>query len=268
MSKQNPASLLDHPDIAGLVFHPRKFREPALPPGVEELWTPAAESVSVNTRLYLAGAGQPHILFFHGNGEIAADYDDIGPIYTRLGLSFLVSDYRGYGKSGGRPNGTRMLGDARAVLKHVARWMEENRRSGPLWVMGRSLGSAPALELAAEYPDQCRGLIVESGFAFTLDLLERIGAPIPRASGLDAADRVNIDKIGRYAGPTLILHAELDGIIPRAHASALYEASPAAEKKLYIVEGADHNTILPVAGQNYFHVIRSFIQDTEATART
>jgi len=272
MSKQNQALLLDHPDIAGNLFHPRKESDAKLPPNALELWTPVAESVSVNTRLHLTDADRPHLLFFHGNGEIASDYDDIGPVYNQFGLNFLVSDYRGYGRSEGEPSASAMLADAHGVFSHIRRWMEENRRNGPLWVMGRSLGSAPALELAGHYPEACRGLIIESGFAYTLDLLSRIGVPTgpyPKETGTDAEiDRINRDKIARYPGPTLIIHAEQDGIIPLAHGKALYQASAAAVKDLRVIAGADHNTIFLIAGKSYFTLISHFVSQASATART
>ncbi len=273
MSKQNQASLLDRPEITALLFHPRKDPLDRLPPGTSEIFTPVDEGVTVNTRLYPGEAGSPHILFFHGNGEIAADYDDIGPIYKQFGLNLLVSDYRGYGKSSGRPDASSMLQDAHAVFDHIRQWMHQNTRPGPLWIMGRSLGSAPALELAAHHPGECRGLIIESGFAYTLDLLARIGLDTRGwqdnpESGSDGVNRINIDKIARYAGPTLIIHAQQDGIIPVAHGQALYQASPAPVKNIRIIEGADHNTIFLIAGKSYFSLIREFIDQASETART
>lgn len=273
MSKQNQPSLLDRPEITALLFHPRKDPLDQLPPGASELFTPVDEGISLNSRLYAGDAGRPHILFFHGNGEIAADYDDIGPIYQQFGLNLLVSDYRGYGKSTGRPDVSSMLQDAHAVFDHIRRWMHRNERTGPLWVMGRSLGSAPALELAAHYPDDCQGLIIESGFAYTLDLLAHIGLDTrgwqdnAKAGSADI-NRINIDKIARYAGPTLIIHAQQDGIIPAAHGKALYQASPAPVKNIRIIEGADHNTIFLIAGKTYFSLIREFTDQASATART
>lgn len=263
MSKQNQGLLLDRPDIAGYLFHPRKDTGADLPVNGLELWTPVGETLSVNTRLYLTREERPHILFFHGNGEIASDYDDIGPVYNQFGLNFLVTDYRGYGRSEGEPSASAMLADAHDVFSHIRRWMEENRRSGPLWVMGRSLGSAPALELAGHYPDACQGLIIESGFAYTLDLLARIGVPTDpnqNEPGMESGiDRINLDKIARYPGPTLIIHAEQDDIIPLAHGKALYQASAAAVKDLRVIAGADHNTIFLIAGKSYFTLISRFI---------
>jgi len=268
MSKQNHTSFLDHPDITRILFHPRK--DPGYPPPAScaDEMIPVADDISVNGRFYLAGTENPHIIFFHGNGEIASDYDDIGPIYNQHGLNFLVVDYRGYGKSGGSPNVSALLNDVHPVFSYIREWMNRKARTGPIWIMGRSLGSAAALELASHHSNECSGLIIESGFAHTVDLLSRIGIDTrPFADKTDAAI-TNVDKIAKYNKPTLIIHAEHDHIIPLSHGKDLYERSPAAIKDLQIINGADHNTIFYVAGITYFSVIKSFVDQASDTART
>lgn len=268
MSKENRVSLLDDPLIRGFVFHPRPDPGTDLPSQAEEIWSGLRDDARINTRTYPADPDGPHILFFHGNGEIASDYDPIGPIYKSFGITFLVSDYRGYGKSTGRPTAVDMLWDAHAVWNDVRVWMDERKRTGPLWVMGRSLGSAPALELCSGAEGSPRGVVIESGFAYTMDLLCRIGLDIRKIRSNPEADRVNLDKIAGYKGPTLIIHGEADDIIPVSHARALHQASPASRKKLSIISGADHNSLIPVAGETYFHMIREFIDESMETART
>lgn len=152
-----------------------------------------------------------------------------------------------------------MFSDARRTAEFIFRWKEEARRTGPLWVMGRSLGSAPAIDLAAAFPKKCQGLIIESGFSDTLSLLHRLGLDIKDLEGGNARIFSNADTLARYAGPTLILHGEFDQIIPVSHAHHLYQRSPAPRKNLRIIENADHNSILMVAGQSYFENIRDFI---------
>ena len=104
-----------------------------------------------------------------------ADYDDMGPIYNRLGINFFPVDYRGYGRSGGQPSITSMMQDCHKILHYVAAWLPENGYNGPLLLMGRSLGSASVLELVAAYPEKVAGLIIESGFALAGPLLQLLG---------------------------------------------------------------------------------------------
>ena len=89
---------LDRPEVLQYLFHPRPEPAAAAPPeGSIDLTVPVAPGVSLGARLHPAGAAAATLLFFHGNGEIVADYDDLGPLYARLGINFLALDYRGYG---------------------------------------------------------------------------------------------------------------------------------------------------------------------------
>jgi len=128
------------------VFHPRA--DFSAPDAERDVRLPGADGVTLGGRLHVAAPTAPLILFFHGNGEIAADYDDIGPLYARLGLSFLVVDYRGYGRSEGVPTISNLLADARAVWDALPNVIAP-RGLAPerTYVMGRSLGSASALEI-------------------------------------------------------------------------------------------------------------------------
>jgi hypothetical protein len=183
------------------------------------------------------------LLFFHGNGEIAADYDDIAPLFNRAGVNFVVADYRGYGCSQGRPTASSMMTDCHRILDYVDRWKADNGYTGPTLVMGRSLGSASALELAHTHADRLAGLIIESGFARTGPLLQRLGAPWQPLGSRAGRGFANIDKIRTFRNPTLIIHAEFDRIIPFSEGQALYDASGAEEKRLVKIPGADHNDI-------------------------
>ncbi len=138
-------SKYDRPEILQVLFHPR----PELP-GIFgggggsglDVMIPVATDIAIGGRFHLHAKDDPTILFFHGNGEIVADYDDMGPIYNRLGVNFFPVDYRGYGRSGGQPSITSMMQDCHKILHYVSAWLPENGYNGPLLLMGRSLGSA------------------------------------------------------------------------------------------------------------------------------
>jgi pimeloyl-ACP methyl ester carboxylesterase len=258
MSKKADIFVLDRPEIINFLFHPRKESGRTPPAFAENHDILADNGICIGTRLYLTDPDLPYILFFHGNGEIAEDYDDIGAIYMNFGLNFLVVDYRGYGRSNGSPGISSMFSDAHHVLKHFSGWLEQNQRKGPLWIMGRSLGSASAIELAASYPDKIDGLIIESGFAHTLPLLQRLGINTGIFNIEDSQVFSNADKLTRFNGPTLIIHGQYDQIIPLQHGKDLFAQSPAGRKKMHIINGADHNTLMMIGGKAYFEVIKEF----------
>lgn len=252
-------SKLDQPEVLQRIFHPQRETHAARPPAhAVDNGITVDEGVRIHARFHLAGKEDPNILFFHGNGEIVSDYDAVGPFYTKYGMNLLVADYRGYGKSSGSPTVTNMLEDAHIIFETVTDWLAATSRTGPLLIMGRSLGSAAALELAAEHAGDIAGLIIESGFATTLPLLMKLGVDVERLGITEEDGFRNVRKIATFNKPTLIIHGQYDEIIPVNSAAILQAQSPARIKELQIVPGAMHNTILTSAGELYFSVIKQF----------
>src|SRR5690606_18733914 len=98
---------LDNPKIVNNLFYPR----PAIQgnshiPNTQDGHIPVDAHIQLGYRLYQPETARCVIVFFHGNGEVASDYDDVAGEYLRMGCAFLVVDYRGYGWSTGRPRTT------------------------------------------------------------------------------------------------------------------------------------------------------------------
>lgn len=250
---------IDSHAVLSVTFHPRKEWDAAGHRGFEALDIPVEAGVTVGGRFYEAGANRPTLLFFHGNGEIVADYEDIATLYTRMGLNFMPIDYRGYGRSTGQPTIRAMLADARAIFTYARQWLSSRNYTGPIIVMGRSLGSASALEIASASPDEVAGLIIDSGFSDAVALLVRLGAPPPPAGFTDHELRQE-QKIAGYSGPTLIIHGTADFIIPCSDAEALYHASPSPSKRLIKIEGAGHNNLMMVGMQDYMTAVAELVE--------
>ncbi len=238
------------------LFHPRADRRPA---GRGDMLIPVAEGVVVGARFHPLEPSAPNILFFHGNGEIASDYDELGPIFNRIGVNLLVADYRGYGKSTGSPTVTAIMQDSHAIFTFICRWLAEKGFKGPLLLMGRSLGSAPALELAAHYSRQVAGLVIESGFAYAGPLLTLLGVDLDGVGFNEESGFRNIEKIAGFTKPVLIIHAEADQIIPFSDAQALFAASGSNRKTLVKIPGAGHNDIFFRGMTPYLAAIRNII---------
>jgi pimeloyl-ACP methyl ester carboxylesterase len=231
----------------------------AATPGTDVL-VPVGEDVVIGARFHMTRPTGANVLFFHGNGEIVADYDDIAVLYKQLGLNFLPVDYRGYGRSTGSPTVTAMMRDAHQIFSFVRTWLKENGFGGPLLVMGRSLGSASALEIAANYGEEIDGLVIESGFAYAIPLLKLLGVPIWAMDLKEEDGFGNLEKIEAYEGPTLVIHAEYDHIIPFTDGEALWEASRAADKRLLQIPGANHNDIFLHGIKEYFDAIKNLAE--------
>ena len=254
---QRTCDILDRPDVLGVLFHPRRdVGVPRIGAGVHTVRIPVDGSVHVGGKVFAARDGAPVVLYFHGNGEIASDYEPIAPLYTRLGITLFVVDFRGYGASDGSPTATALLDDAWTCYER-AREVLAGRGvdAGELFLMGRSLGSAAALEIADRAGDAIAGLILESGFAYTFPLIERIGFLQIEDADEDRDGFGNLQKIARVEVPTLVIHGERDWIIPVSDGQALYESSPAANKTLVTIPGAGHNDLMMVGRKPYFDAI-------------
>lgn len=253
-------SSFDHPDVLRFLFHPRKEAPSSGESGsLRHHSIPVDEAVSIGAVMHVADRGAPVILFFHGNGEIASDYDDLGRYYIGENINFLVADYRGYGLSQGSPTVSAMMNDAHAIFTYVTALLKTENFTGALFVMGRSLGSASALEIASSYPDQTAGLIIESGFAHAVPLLNRLGVNTSRLNLREEEGFRHIDKIRAFRRPTLIIHAEFDQIIPIKEGQALFDASPSTQKRFLEIPDADHNTIYAYGLNTCMKAIREMV---------
>jgi len=257
---------LDNPQITGALFFPRRAVPQKSPTNAWQDGTiQVDDTVKVGYRFFIHQADSPVMLFFHGNGEVASDYVGIADFYaSHAGVSLLVVDYRGYGWSTGRPLTTRMLPDAKVVLDKLPKVLEAAnvKPDVPLFVKGRSLGSAPAIYLGLVASDRFKGMIIESGYADAPSLFRRLGFAIPENIKSDDTLPINnAEKIKRVQLPLLVIHGTDDAIIPVAHGKELHSNSPIEDKRLVVITGAGHNNLIGVAFETYFSAIGEFVNN-------
>jgi pimeloyl-ACP methyl ester carboxylesterase len=179
-----------------------------------------------------------------------------------------VIDYRGYGRSTGVPCFSKMTDDAEAIFNDIPRLAETaGIRAEGIFIMGRSLGSAPALYLASVHTGELEGLLLDSPFADGPGLIHRLGGP-----RLDAGELPgfvdNLGRMDRCTLPTLIIHGTEDRIIPLSDAKALYAACRSATRQLVEISGAGHNDLLMKGFEKYFSSIRDHIARTSGRLMT
>ncbi|MBF0224926.1 MAG: alpha/beta hydrolase [Desulfobacterales bacterium] len=257
----NDYNLLDVPEVNDYIFHQRLDLKPVNLSNTIDFMIKIEDGIHINSKLHTKNINWPTILFFHGNGEIVSEYDGIRFIYFENKINFWVVDYRGYGHSEGKPLCSKMISDSNIIFEFAKNWLIQNKYKGPLLIMGRSLGSASALEIAYRYDNQLDGIIIESGFAYTLPLLKLMGAKINDLSEENGFK--NIEKIKAIKKPVLIIHAENDNIIPLNDAQTLFNACQSSWKKLVIIPKTTHNNILTYGLNSYFKAIRDFSQMTK-----
>lgn len=250
---------LDHPAHLPFIFHPRISERTPLPQGATDVEVEIEPGVFLGCRYYINSTESPNILFFHGNGEIVADYDEIGPLYNQAGMNLLVTTYRGYGWSNGIPTVSSMLADAEVLLQESKNWLTSHQHTGALFFMGRSLGSVPAIDLATHHQADIKGLIIESGIAGTIPLAKNLGLIIDGDDFTEADGFNNLKKIESVTVATFIFHGALDEIIAAGEAEKLQSHSGARSKEFIVIPGASHNTMISTGGKLYFQTIKQFI---------
>ena len=246
-------SVFDSSQFNANLFFPRPDPLPS-PEGTDEIYVEVEPGVKVHVRRYLSRTARFSLLFFHGNGEIASDYDEISKIFDSLGAEFLVCDYRGYGRSDGHPTLRTVLKDAHLVYQSLKK---NEKLLNPLCVMGRSLGSASAIELCSHYPeiDCC---VIESGYADPIPLVERRGLRIDNITPEENNLFNNSRKIKKITCPLLIMHGEDDTVIYPHEAELNYQQAGSKSKDLQILEGVGHNDILMAPDNAYFNCLQPF----------
>jgi uncharacterized protein len=193
------------------------------------------------------------VLFLHGN---AGNLTDRAAILERLhevvGASVLILDYRGYGRSAGKPSEKGILSDARAARAWLAK--KENLAEKEIVLMGESLGGGVAVDLAAA--DGARALVLISTFSSLPDVAAYHHPYFPvrllMRTRLDSAS-----KIPNYRGPLLQFHGRTDGIVPFEYGKKLFDAAN-EPKELIVSEHHDHNDFLPMS---FYEKMRKFLTD-------
>jgi fermentation-respiration switch protein FrsA (DUF1100 family) len=196
------------------------------------------------------------ILYSHGNAEDLGHTFPLLQGLRDLGFEVLSYDYRGYGQSGSGPATARKaMEDAEAVYQYAIG--QAGIRPDRLIVYGSSVGSGPAVELAARHDPA--GLILQSPFTSTFRVVTRVRLlPFDRFP--------NLTRLREVRCPLLIVHGTNDEVVPWSHGKRLYAEATEPKQALW-VEGAGHNDLVSVAGSRYAEALERFVDLLEALAR-
>ncbi|MEX2374086.1 MAG: alpha/beta hydrolase [Dehalococcoidia bacterium] len=232
--------------------HAVQFDPNTMPPTGGERWTHdtlagEVEAWFLPSEVASADCPAPAVIFAHGNGEVIDRWPAKLEHYRRMGISVLLPEYRGYGRSAGSPSEEAILADFEVFYDQLAARPDVD--DGRIVFHGRSLGGAVLGTLSTRRKPAA--LITESSFTSVTALARRFG--IPRSFVSDRFEA--IDAVRQYEGPMLILHGRNDSMIPVAHAHQLHEAVPQSELILY---PTDHND--PMPQPDYWNAIEAFLQ--------
>lgn len=249
--------------VSGRVIERRMLFQPSGEPvvtwrpsdHVEGCWFAAADGTQL-FGWWHPGPGAPGrppvVLWCHGNaGNISHRWEGMSALVDR-GLAVFLFDYRGYGRSAGKPSEEGLYRDAHAAYDFLVE--KRGIKAGRIVCFGRSLGAAVALDLALNRP--VAGAVLEGTFANVPAMAHEIIPLVPRwyptGSRFD-----NVQKVGELRAPLLMIHAEHDHIVPPGQGRSVFAAAR-QPKEFYVVRGAGHNDTREVGGRAYLTHVAEF----------
>jgi len=245
-----------------IVYHPIKY------PGglwnhemygvqVEDVYFESIDGVKLHAWFIPAKKPVATWLWYHGNaGNLSHRLENILELIP-LNLNIFIFDYRGYGKSEGKPNEKGFYLDSQAAYDYLK--LKKNIDPNELFLFGRSLGGACAIQVASK--NKAAGLVVESVFTSVRDMADIMFSFFP-LKFLLRSNYNSIETISLVNMPKMFIHGTDDEIIPVSMGRKLFEVSE-EPKIFYEIKGAGHNDTYQVGGQDYLDKIGRFVKDTK-----
>lgn len=253
---------MDQEDYRAMLYYPDRLPADMPPPrwaaGAREVWMETGDGVEIHGLWWPEPEDRPAVLFLHGNAQEAYSWSLVREDLEAMGCRLLLIDYRGYGKSGGTPREAGLYADGRAAMTWLAG--QGIPPSGTI-VFGKSLGGAVACEIARDNP--LLGLVLESTFTSLGSVASRL-FPFAHMWMPDMEVYDSLSKLPGARCPLLVIHGEMDELIPVEEGVALFEAGN-EPKELFLVPGAGHNDVSMVAAGRYGAVLRGWLDRLTGT---
>lgn len=238
-----------------LTYHPARqivYTPDAVGLKYEDAYFSAEDDIRLHGWFIPAANARGTVLFSHGNaGNISGRLETIRMLHG-LDLNVLIYDYRGYGKSEGRPDEAGTYLDAQAAWNFLTG--EKNIPESTIVIMGRSLGGAVSAWLATRVKPT--GLILESTFTSAKDLAQELYPWVP-VRWLIKIEYPTKSYLQDISVPKLILHSRDDRLIPFHHGKEIFES--VREPKDFFEMSGDHGGGHIVTGADYVDALDRFL---------
>jgi fermentation-respiration switch protein FrsA (DUF1100 family) len=220
-----------------LIYHPEKNIEAPGKYGLNnfsETFTTTSDDVPIQLWHRAAAPGFPTVVYYHGNAGHIGDRAAIFAALAKQGFGVMAGNYRGYGKSGGRPNEQGLYQDARAAIAFATQRGIPRQR---IMLYGESLGTGVATQMATEF--EVGALILQAPYISVETRAAEIYRFVPVR--LLIKDKfATLSKIARVKAPILLFHGEQDVTIPAAHGRSVLQAATSPKEAVFFPNGK-HN---------------------------
>lgn len=236
--------------IASMIFFPvKEFSSQPKDFGLmsEDVWCQTQDGIKIHGWYLEAKESSTCLLLFHGNADNISVRLPKAKAWVSRGVSVLLVDYRGYGKSEGEIKvGNDLTQDASAALK----WLKEGKKyaSSQIILYGESIGAVPAIELGVQ--EKFKAIILEAPFTNLKELAKHHYGMAPDFMLKDFA-MDNEDKIPQLKSPLFVVHGTQDEIVPFQMGRHLFDKAP-EPKQFFEIKNASHNDISLIGGSAFF----------------
>jgi len=218
----------------------------------DDIYFKARDGVKLHGWFVKKPGAKSTVIFFHGNAGNISDRLEKIALLSKLGLNVFIIDYRGFGKSEGKPSESGIYLDAKAAFDHVAGRDDVSKEK--IVIYGVSLGGAVAVDLAVRL--DAGYLLVDSSFSSARDVAKRMYPFVPGFLLRTKMDSAN--KVKNISIPKLFIHSRDDTTIPFYLGKRLYDAAKKPKEFLEIRGG--HNDGHVLAGDEYWNGIEAFLR--------
>lgn len=238
--------------VNSLFYYPDRieYRTPeSIGNGAQDVFFESKDGTKLHGWFVAATTNPVHgtVVQFHGNAQNLTAHSRLVDWLPAAGFNLFLFDYRGYGKSEGRPSREGLFMDGVAALREVRKLpgIDTNR----IVILGHSLGGTTALAVAGLHPElRGQALIIDSSFySYRTIVRDKIGQipllallRVPLSYLLISNALSPGDMLAEIAPvPILFMHGTADLVIPHHHSEMLHAAAR-EPKKLILIPGGSH----------------------------
>ncbi len=246
---------LDKSGIKARLFEKKISKNDTAPEEVLHFWD--NEGHRLTARVFPKEPSNPHVLYFPAEYETEETLKRLAEGFGSINFTFIAFEYPEFGLSQGEFSFLTIFDKASLFFDSVKEWMKEAKRNGGLVIMGRSIGSAVAINEACKREKDLLCLVIESGFSSGMQFLEHSGIEpelIPEGPIFG-----NRKKMARFKKPVLFIHSSRDEIQTLPEVEWLVAESRSKATQFQIAPSGTRRELAGAAGGIYFEILEQYI---------
>ncbi|HUQ82319.1 MAG TPA: alpha/beta fold hydrolase [Gemmatimonadaceae bacterium] len=178
----------------------------------------------------------PALLIFHGTGEAVSYWADTQALLRRHGVTSMVFDYSGFGRSTGKATAAHIEEDADSAYADFVRRVGPRARP---FVLGYSLGTGVVFDAVQRWAPQPKGVVFVASYSSAREGAVAFGL-VPRWATFLLPDVWNnVRGTGHLTQPLLVVQSDADQLFPVSMAKAVFDAAT-VPKEMAVLHGYRH----------------------------